>query len=255
VLPGTSKWLNRLLGKWSSLLDTGPLRRTLTQKMGFDPEKVRSSRQLLLINATNVTTGRRMTFSSRPLAAGPDGQPRPDVTPGITLQRILASCSIPMIYPWTYDAQTRANYWDGAVVNNTPIGVAVEAAREYSEDDAMEMVVVMMTPWREPQAGANEVQALPHNFSEAITWALDWALLASFRERLDLIEAYNRLGRIGRQVGDAELSRYREIKVTIVAPENFIPAARILDYDQWNQHLIAEGYRAAEKAFHQDFSK
>jgi hypothetical protein len=40
-----------------------------------------------------------------------------------------------------------------------------------------------------------------------------------------------------------------------VAPENFIPAARILDYDRWNQHLIAEGYRAAEQAFRSNFAQ
>jgi hypothetical protein len=117
-------------------------------------------------------------------------------------------------------------------------------------------VVVMMTPWRDAVLGqAGPVAALPHNFGEAITWALDWALLASFRERLDLIEAYNRLGRLGRQLGDPQLANYREVKVTIVAPQDFIPAARILDYDRWNNHLITEGYRAAERAFRADFGE
>ena len=256
VLPGMGRLANGLLGRWANVLDTGPLRHTITTRLGLDVEKIEASRQMLLINATNVSTGRRVTFSNKPVFRGTAGELRDDVVPGISVQRILASCSIPMIYPWTYDAKTRAMYWDGAVVNNTPIGVALDAAREFSNEDVIELVVVMMTPWRD---GAPEPvvppEALPHNFSEAITWALDWALLASFRERLDLIEAYNRLGRLGRQWGDPELSSYREVRVTIIAPEDFIPAARILDYDRWNNHLITEGYRAAERAFRTDFKE
>jgi NTE family protein len=254
MLPKGGRLVDWLVGRWSNLLDTGPLRRTIISKLGFDAEKIRNSRLMLLINTTNVATGRRVTFSNRPMASGQQRAERSDVIPGITVQRILASCSIPMIYPWTYDPETRGLYWDGAVVNNTPIGVALDAAQEFSETDEIEMVVVMMTPWRETGSESSDNgEQIPHNFGEAITWALDWALLASFRERLDLIEAYNRLGKLGRQIGDPELSRYRQIKVTIVAPENFIPAARIIDYDAWNNHLIVEGYRSAEQAFRKGF--
>ncbi len=255
-LPKLGRFGNWLLGRWSSLLDTGPLRRTITQRLGLSEEAIRASRQTLLINATNVSTGRRMTFSNRPIYRQGTVETRRDVAEGITIQRILASCSIPLVYPWTVDAETRAVYWDGAVVNNTPIGVAMDAAGEYDRNDVMEAVVVMMTPWRDlDMDGLPDPPPLPRDFSEAVTWALDWALLASFRERLDLIEAFNKLGRIGRRIGDEELSAYREIKVTIVAPENFSPAARILDYDQWIDTLIQLGYQAAARAFRKDFAE
>lgn len=256
MLPNGGKFLNWLLGKWANVLDTGPLRKTITEKLSFDEGKINASSKMLLINATNVSTGRRTTFSNHPVFRNEKGEARRDVVPGINVQRILASCSIPMMYPWTYDDETRALYWDGALVNNTPIGVAVDAARDFSPNDDMEIVVVMMTPWRE--GGIDEdanAEVLPRNFSEAITWALDWALLASFRERLDLIDAYNRLGQLGRQMGDPVLSAYRNLHVTIVAPENFIPADRILNYDEWNNHLIVSGYRAAERAFRGQFAE
>jgi predicted acylesterase/phospholipase RssA len=249
-LPQLGKLGNWLLGRWSNLLDTGPLRRTISERLGLDEEKIHNSPQTLLINATNVSTGRRMTFSNHPVFRKENGSARPDVVEGISIQRILASCSIPMVYPWTADAETNAYYWDGAVVNNTPIGVAIDAAREYHPDDVMEVVVVMMTPWRDAnQDGIPDPPPLPKDFGESITWALDWLLLASFRERLDLINAYNRLAEIGRQIGDPQLSNYRKVKVTIVAPEDFFPAARILDYDQWIENLILQGYQAAARAF------
>ena len=255
-LPQLGAFGNWFLGRWSNLLDTGPLRRTISQRLGLDEERIRQSSQTLLINATNVSTGRRMTFSNRAVLPSKDGRTRPDVVEGITLQRILASCSIPMVYPWTADEATHAYYWDGAVVNNTPIGVAIDAARDFHPDDAMEVVVVMMTPWRDrDQDGLPDPPALPNNFGESITWALDWLLLASFRERLDLIEAYNRLGELGRQIGDPLLSSYRKVQVTIVAPENFFPAARIIDYDRWIENLILQGYQAAARAFRQEFPK
>jgi NTE family protein len=254
-LPKLGRFGNWLLGRWSSLLDTGPLRQTITQRMGLDENAIRASDQTLLINATNVSTGRRMTFSNRPIYNQRTAETRRDVTEGITIQRILASCSIPLVYPWTADAETRAVYWDGAVVNNTPIGVAMDAAGSYPREDRIEAVVVMMTPWRDlDKDGMPDPPPLPRDFSEAVTWALDWALLASFRERLDLIEAFNKLGRIGRRIGDEELSAYREIRVTIIAPEDFFPAARILDYDQWIDTLIQLGYQAAARAFRKDFA-
>jgi NTE family protein len=254
LLPGSGKLLSWLLGRWSNLLDTGPLRKTMQTKLKLDEKKIHQSRQTLLINATNVSTGERVTFSNKPVYHRGRDELRADVVHGISLNRIIASCSIPMVYPWTFDIGTAAYYWDGAVVDNTPIGVALDAARDFALDDEMEIVVVMMTPWREQGASQDSIRPpLPNNFGESITWALDWLLLASFRERLNLIQAYNHLGRVGRAIGDPVLSAYRSIKVTIVAPDDFFPAVQIIDYDQRIGGLINMGYQAAEKAFRRDY--
>jgi hypothetical protein len=74
-------------------------------------------------------------------------------------------------------------------------------------------------------------------------------LLASFRERLRLIETYNRFARQERENGQPPY-RYREVKVRIAAPEDFLPAARIIDYDgDVSEQLIRQGYQAARRAF------
>ena len=93
---------------------------------------------------------------------------------------------------------------------------------------------------------------LPDSFGEALTWTLDWALLASFRERLRLIRAYNRFAEQERAEGHQPY-HYRQVKVVVVAPDDFLPAARILDYDEVSGPLIEMGYQAAKKAFEKHF--
>jgi len=254
LLPKLGKWANRWFGRWNSLLDTGPLRKTLIERLHLDEGLIAQSERTLLINATNVSTGELATFSNKLIRSRSTGEARPGVMPGITISRILASCSIPLVYPWTRDEESQSVYWDGAVVANTPLGAAMDAAGDRSPDDIMEVVVVLMTPWRTNQRLTPlEEQLLPRDFNEAITWVLDWALLATFRDRVELIHAYNRLARWGRQLGDPELSSYREVKLVIVAPEDFFPAERILDYDERSDYLIRVGYQAAEKAFCENF--
>ena len=252
-VPGLGRLGSLWLGRWANLLDTGPLRRTIIDRLGLDERQIAESSRTLLINATNVSTGQRVTFSNRPIYHRGSKDQRKDVLDGISIQRILASCSIPLIYPWTFDAVSQGVYWDGAVVANTPLGVSLDAANNYPTDDVMEVVVVLMTPWRDGQLQPQNRPPLPQDFAEAITWVLDWALLASFRERLDLIAAYNRLRRIGREIGDPELASIREVRVVIVAPEDFFPASRIIDYDERTDLLIKQGYEAAGRAFQEHF--
>jgi NTE family protein len=273
------RWLSeRLVGRWSSLLDTGPLKNTLELKLAIDLDKIAGSEKTLLINATNVRTGERVMFSNRPIYSRNNQRPRRDVIAGITLERILASCSIPLVYPWTFDHETAEVYWDGAVVANTPLSGALDAAQDWPNATPMEAVVVLMTPWIErgkDLTSGEEVNTtnlpLPRSFSEALTFTLDWALLATFRERLRIIEAYNRLARLQREQPqlatyldalqgeessgpDKTHLQYREIKVVVIAPESFFPMARILDYDERTDMLIKLGYQATEGAFRKHFA-
>ena len=267
-LPVGPSWLSeRLIGRWNNLLDTGPLKETLEKKFNLELEKISQSDKTLLINATNVRTGERVTFSNHPLCSRKSEQVRKDVIPGITLQRILASCSIPLIYPWTLDEESAGVYWDGAVVANTPLSGALDAAQDWPVEAPMEAIVVIMTPWIEQGRSLADGQPadalpLPQNFSEALTTTLDWALLASFRERLRVTEAYNQLAQINRAYKEANrdaslpplpIPDIREVKVVVVAPRTFFSAARILDYDERTNTLIRLGYEAAESAFQHQF--
>jgi len=247
--PLLPEWMGeKLIGRWINLLDTGPLRKTLHTRFKFDVDRVAQSNKTLLIAATNVQTGERVMFSNHEVRTRMDDAD--SVVTGITANRIIASCSIPLVYPWTRDEETNAYYWDGAVVANTPLGAALDVVADVPTDVPAEVVVVLMTPWWEK---TDKVRRMPDSFGEAVTWTLDWALLASFRERLRLIETYNHLAAQERAEGKGPY-RYREVKVIIVAPEDFMDAARIIDYDgDVSEGLIEMGYDAAKKAFAKHF--
>jgi NTE family protein len=266
-LPIGSRWLNdRLIGRWSNLLDTGPLRDTLLSKLKLEEKKIADSDKTLLINTTNVRTGEQVVFSNHEIISRITGQPRDNVIKGITIKRILASCSIPLIYPWTRDEDDEGGevyYWDGAMVANTPLGPALDAAstigRSPEEPMEMEAVVVLMTPWWERgESPASRKQKLPQGFGEAITWTLDWILLASFRAELGLTNAFNKLAQEERERhgnDPAYQGKYWHVDVVIVAPDDFPDeVTRIIDYDrEASQKLIQRGREAAEKAFKKHF--
>ena len=253
-LPLLPRWIaERLIGYWINLLDTGPLRKTLLTRFGMDETKLAASQKSLMIAATKVRTGERVLFSNRQVIDQRRRTPRQDVFTGITVERILASCSIPLVYPWTFDRETDAYYWDGALVANTPMGAAIDMMGEDASVPA-EVVVVMMTPWWESGDPAPaKTEAEPKSFGDAITWMLDWMLLASFRENLKMIRAFNELAIRERDEGTPPY-RYRLVKPIIISPLEFLKVERIIDYDgDVSARLIEEGYKAAKAAFEKTF--
>lgn len=50
--------------------------------------------------------------------------------------------------------------------------------------------------------------------------------------------------------------QYRQVKIMIVAPPEFLPAARIIDYDRDKSiELIQMGYEAAKRVFENEFGE
>jgi NTE family protein len=248
-LPVMPRWLSRrLIGRWNNLLDTGPLYRTLVERLKLDEAKLSESGKMLIISATNVRTGEGVSFCNHELIDPRTGQPNRHSRTPVTIRRIIASCSIPLVYPWTKD-DDGALYWDGAVVANTPLGAAFDAVHHRPIEEAMEAVVVMMTPWWEKDEDAPLHEAeIPGDFGEAMTWTLDWALLASFRVDLKLARSYNKMAQLAVEAGKDQ--PYRLVRDIIVAPREFLPVERIIDYDEpASRELIEKGYEAAERAF------
>jgi NTE family protein len=185
-----------------------------------------------------------------------------------SLDHIIASCSIPIVYPAT---QLHENlYWDGATVANTPLGPAIDAGAE-------EIVVVIMTPWDDEAETATET---PRNLITAASTMLEWALLASFQADLKMFNRINDLVRLqienarlraanemlkqqlrGKQVDLADKdgngipdileNKYKELPdPVIVAPNEVIPVEQIIRYTrEGHERLYKMGYNDARKAW------
>ena len=220
-----------------SLLDTTPWRHTLTSWMDFDRINGPGAPALLLA-ATELQSGALRMFCNRERK----GQPR-DV---ITLDHLMASSSIPMMYPWTEIGEGK--YWDGAVLANTPLGPVIDLAG----DDELEIVVILMTPWNEDAAAFQEqLQGMPKDLVQALTLTLDWALLASYRAALKQLKTYNRLAqaeqllkRAAETTGDSSflmdrMPRYIAEPI-VIAPEHLMPLDWIVDYEEANHLTLFE---------------
>jgi len=256
-LPFVPSWVaDRFVGRWINLLDTGPLKETLISRFKFDQDKLTTSKTDLLIAATKVQTGERVLFSNREVIDPKSGLARSDVRTGITRERIMASCSIPLVYPWTEDPETKDIFWDGALVANTPLGAALDLMQMRTDvNTPAEIVIVMMTPWLESNKTRSQPARgeKPKSFGGAMTWVLDWMLLSSFRENLKMIQAFNDLAVSEREDGRKPY-RYRIVKPVIVAPKTFKDAQRVIDYDgDVSADLIIEGSRSAWRAFKKAF--
>ncbi len=232
---------------FQSLLDTQPWRNTLATWMNFDLINSAAAPALLL-TATDVQRGTLRLFCNRPRAGRPA-----DI---IGLDHLLASSSIPVVYPWTEIDDTQ--HWDGAVLANTPLGPVIDLAG----DDPLDMVVVMMTPWHTDEADVRaQLEQLPADMVQGLALALDWALLGSYRTALKLLKSYNRLAdaaerleRAATLTGDETLRMpgpvpRRIAEPLVIAPERLMPMEWIVDYEPDNHRsLIAQGYEDAVRA-------
>ena len=174
--------LNPLKGHF--LLDTAPLRETLVRDgwVKFDRLNSSEAHAHLRITATEVDTGELYVFGN-----SEDVFDSNLVKEEITLDHIVSSCSIPLVYPAT-PLKNRV-YWDGATVSNTPLSAAIDAGAE-------DIVVVLMTPFGDEKH--HDVER-PRSLLQSASLALDWALLASFRADLKMFRRVNEYVRLKAQ--------------------------------------------------------
>ena len=124
--------------KWTSLYDTSPLSSTLNKHIGF-PE-IDSSETGFIVSAVDVECGELRRF--RNAAGRQQRSQRPeedDVVVPFTAEHIMASGSLAPQFPWT--VIDKRLYWDGGIVDNTPLGDAMEVFSESAE--VYRLLVVM----------------------------------------------------------------------------------------------------------------
>ncbi len=200
------------LRPWRSIYDTTPWYHTLRRFIDFD--RLAKTDKRVLIAATEVESGNLRIFDNREV--------------GLTPSHILASSSIPLVYPWTQVGER--HYWDGAVMSNTPLGAAIDAGAD-------EVIVVLLSPIGE------RYYPLPKRPWEALTVILDLALSATFENDIKRLENVN-------QMVAAQLDqKHRQVRCRVITPSQETSALRIIRYDPLvTRELIDTGYADAKES-------
>jgi len=199
------------LRPWRAIYDTSPWRRTLHRFIDFSTLPRTGKR--LLITATEIETGQLRIFDNQKMLLTPD--------------HILASCSIPLVYPWTKVGGY--HYWDGAVMANTPLAGAIDAGAE-------EILVVLLSP-----VGERHIEP-PRWPWHAFAVMLDLALSATFENDVRQLENVNRL--VMAQLDE----KHRHVRCQVITPTRETSLLRIIRYEpEVSRELIALGHRDARR--------
>jgi NTE family protein len=119
---------------WTYLYNTQALLRTLSEHVDF--ALLNGSETAFVVTAVDVEGGKLASFANRQVG---------DIAPRtIKAQHVLASCSLAPQFPWTDVAESDGSvrhYWDGGIVDNTPLGAAIDA---FAADPGVGKLLVVM---------------------------------------------------------------------------------------------------------------
>lgn len=157
--------------------DTAPLRERLVEVFGGERVPARGMR--LAINTVDAHTGRVVRFVTAPAPA--TRSPDYVVVDAITVDMVLASASIPLLFPPVRIGPHLL--WDGGLLVNTPLAPVVTLGAE-------EIVTVLVT---EPAEGASG--GLVH-FGRAVERSVDSFLENAYNIDRKLLLERNRVARL-----------------------------------------------------------
>lgn len=191
---------------WTHLMHTRPLLRFLEREIDF--EAIQRSPTEVRVAAVDVGTGDLRVFTNMEL----------------TPKRLLASASIPLLFPMVEDMGR--HYWDGGTVVNTPLQPAVEAG-------ATEITCVLLSP-----VGARELPP-PDNLWEALARLADLRMMGNLKEDIKHAELINGLVASGK-AGPG----FHHIDFHIVSPRTPLGLTTILNFNaDLAKRLIDWGHR------------
>jgi NTE family protein len=135
--------------RWTSLYNTKMLEDTLKTCVSFDDIN-NNGPTTFVVTAVDVESGvlRRFRNKNRPPDAEPDRLEESDRRVVFEPKHIMASGSLAPQFPWTsIEGRKRngepeiRNYWDGGLVDNTPLGDALEA---FSDGDSVYRLLIVL---------------------------------------------------------------------------------------------------------------
>jgi NTE family protein len=206
---------------WTNFYDTDPMLGTLQKHVDFD--LLNHSATAFVVTAVDVSSGELIRFRNHPHKT----EARTEIGPG----HILASGSLPPAFPAT--AISGASFWDGGIVDNTPLGDAIEAFSGLNDVDSF---LIVMNLFRKKRA-------LPRNVIE-VNDRLD-ELRYGNRVRQDrenahtMNELLQTIGELAAVVPEGSLDQQLEARV-FGAAERFKVLSAITDIDLADPDLMAE---------------
>jgi len=191
--------------KWTHLMYTKPLLAFIEREIDF--EAIKHSPTELRVCAVDVGNGDIRVFTNMEL----------------TPKRLLASASIPLLFPMVED--DGRHYWDGGTVVNTPLRPAIEAG-------ATEITCVLLSP-----VGAREL-APPTNMWDTISRYTDLRMMGNLKEDILHAEFINSLV----AAGTADPT-WHHIDFHVVSPPVTLGLTTILNFDaRLATRLIERGH-------------
>jgi NTE family protein len=118
---------------WTNYYDTAPMLGTLSKHVDFN--KLNTSETAFIVTAVDVTSGELTRFRNKP------HKKQEKITIGP--RHVLASGSLPPGFPATVVGN--ASFWDGGIVDNTPLGDAIDA---FSASGEVDRILVVMNLFR-----------------------------------------------------------------------------------------------------------
>jgi predicted acylesterase/phospholipase RssA len=122
---------------WTNFYDTDPMLGTLKKHVDF--VSLNASKTRFVVTAVDLSSGELIRFRNHPRA----NEAKIEIGP----RHVLASGSLPPGFPAI--AINGANFWDGGVIDNTPLGDAIEA---FSGSDDVDRILIVMNLFRKKRA-------------------------------------------------------------------------------------------------------
>jgi predicted acylesterase/phospholipase RssA len=122
---------------WTNFYDTDPMLGTLKKHVDF--VALNGSGTVFVVTAVDVSSGELIRFRNHPDKSAA----RTEIGPN----HILASGSLPPGFPATPVGDS--NFWDGGIVDNTPLGDAIDA---FSGSAEVDRILIVMNLFRKQRA-------------------------------------------------------------------------------------------------------
>jgi NTE family protein len=136
---------------WINFYDTDPMLETLKKHVDF--VSLNASPTSFVVTAVDVSSGELIRFRNHPRA----DEAKIEIGP----RHLLASGSLPPGFPAI--AINDASFWDGGVIDNTPLGDAIDA---FSGSDDVERFLVVMNLFRKKRAAPKNMIEVNDRLSE-----------------------------------------------------------------------------------------